>query len=51
MLRDDPAEVIRLAVYGMLPKNKLRKQRMKRLKILVDDDTSRYDNFTLNELS
>lgn len=29
----DPAEVLRKAVYGMLPKNKLRAQQIKRLKI------------------
>jgi large subunit ribosomal protein L13 len=27
----DPGKVLRLAVYGMLPKNKLRKKRIKRL--------------------
>lgn len=30
---DDPAEVIRKAVYGMLPKNKLRNGMLKRLTI------------------
>ncbi len=30
----DPREVLKKAVWGMLPKNKLRKQRIKRLKIL-----------------
>lgn len=29
----DPGEVLRRAVFGMLPKNKLRKQQIKRLKI------------------
>ena len=33
MLQKKPEEVIRLAVRGMLPKNKLRKRRMKRLKV------------------
>ena len=33
LLRKKPAEVIRLAVRGMLPKNKLRDRRMKRLKV------------------
>ena len=34
MFAQNPAEVLRRAVYNMLPKNKLRKERMKRLKIL-----------------
>ena len=29
---ENPGEVLRLAVYGMLPKNKLRAKRIKRLK-------------------
>lgn len=29
----NPAEVLRVAVFGMLPKNKLRKEQIKRLKI------------------
>jgi large subunit ribosomal protein L13 len=33
MLKEKPAEVLRRAVYGMLPKNKLRAKMMKRLKI------------------
>ena len=33
MLQKKPEEVIKLAVRGMLPKNKLRKRRMKRLKV------------------
>ncbi len=33
MLEKKPEEVIRLAVRGMLPKNKLRDKRMKRLKV------------------
>ncbi|WP_456342591.1 50S ribosomal protein L13 [Thermovibrio sp.] len=35
MLQEKPEEVIRLAVRGMLPKNKLRDRRMKRLKVYV----------------
>jgi large subunit ribosomal protein L13 len=31
MLAKDPAEVLRLAVYGMLPRNKLRNEMLKRL--------------------
>lgn len=33
VFNDDPAEVMRRAVYGMLPKNKLRNEMMKRLTI------------------
>ncbi len=33
LLQKKPEEVIRLAVRGMLPKNKLRDRRMKRLKV------------------
>jgi len=33
MLQEKPEEVIRLAVRGMLPKNRLRDRRMKRLKV------------------
>jgi len=35
VFEDDPAEVLRRAVYGMLPKNKLRDEMMKRLTINV----------------
>jgi len=38
LLAADPKKVIREAVYGMLPKNKLRDRRMKRL--LVFEDSS-----------
>lgn len=33
MMEQNPARMIWLAVYGMLPNNKLRRQQMKRLKI------------------
>jgi large subunit ribosomal protein L13 len=33
IFQKDPAKVLKMAVFGMLPKNKLRKQRMRRLKI------------------
>lgn len=33
MFQENPAKVLRLAVSGMLPKNKLRDRRLKRLKI------------------
>ena len=34
----DPCQVIYLAVKGMLPKNKLQKERLKNLKIYVDEN-------------
>jgi large subunit ribosomal protein L13 len=37
MINKDPTEVIRLSVKGMLPKNKLMDDRLKRLKIFVGD--------------
>ena len=33
----DPRKIIQISVSGMLPKNKLRAPRLKRLKIFVDD--------------
>lgn len=33
ILEQDPAKILTMAVMGMLPKNKLRKQRIKRLRI------------------
>ena len=37
MIDHRPEEVIRLAVYGMMPKNKLRRNRISRLHIFADD--------------
>ncbi len=37
LMEKDPRKVIIHAVKGMLPKNKLRDERMKRLKVFVDD--------------
>lgn len=37
LLKDKPEELIKHAVSGMLPKNKLRDQRLKRLFIFVDE--------------
>lgn len=37
-IQKDPTKVIELAVKGMLPKNKLLDERMKRLKVYVDDN-------------
>lgn len=34
LFKKDPAEVLKRAVYGMLPTNKLRDQQIKRLKII-----------------
>ena len=41
----DPTEIIRQAVEGMLPKNKLRDQRLARLKIFVDKEHNYEDKF------
>ncbi len=38
LLEKDPAKVIRLAVLGMLPQNKLRALRIKRLKVFADQN-------------
>jgi len=45
MLATHPERVIMLAVRWMLPKNKLRKERMKRLKLFVWT-TNKYDNLS-----
>lgn len=37
VMAKDPTEILRRAVYGMLPKNKLRSLWMRRLKIYSDD--------------
>jgi len=44
-MRKDPARVIRAAVKNMLPKNKLRKERMKRLKVFADEAHPYRDKF------
>jgi large subunit ribosomal protein L13 len=41
----DPTQVIRQAVTGMLPKNKLRDQRLSRLKIFADSQHPFEDKF------
>ena len=43
LMADMPERVIEKAVYGMLPDNRLRKARMKRLKVFKAD-TSRYND-------
>lgn len=45
MMIKDPRKVIKLAVRGMLPKNKLRQQRMKRLKIFIGEEHPYKDKF------
>ncbi len=44
LIQKDPAKALWFAVRWMLPKNKLRDARMKRLKLVVDT-TTKYDNF------
>ena len=41
----DPAKVVRQSVTGMLPKNKLRDKRLKRLKIFIDANHPYRDKF------
>jgi large subunit ribosomal protein L13 len=38
LIEKDPNQIIKLAVKNMLPKNKLRKKRLKRLKIFETED-------------
>jgi len=38
MMAKDPRKVVELAVKGMLPKNKLQKPRMRRLKVAVGEE-------------
>ncbi|MDR3168966.1 MAG: 50S ribosomal protein L13 [Candidatus Peribacteria bacterium] len=45
LLKKNPCQALRYAVRGMLPKNKLRDLRMKRLKI-EKATTTKYDHFT-----
>jgi large subunit ribosomal protein L13 len=44
LIEKDPSKALWFAVRGMLPKNKLRDPRMKRLKLVVET-TTQYDNF------
>lgn len=37
LLKENPTEIIKHAVSGMLPKNKLRKEKLKRLFVFADD--------------
>ncbi|WFD47922.1 54S ribosomal protein L23, mitochondrial [Malassezia furfur] len=45
MLQKKPEEIIRRAVSGMLPKNKLRERRLERLKIFSDSTHPYEENF------
>jgi large subunit ribosomal protein L13 len=49
MLQKQPEEVLRLAVRGMLPKNKLRDSRLKRLKLFVTP-SSQFDHYAPQQL-
>ena len=45
MMEKNPRQIIELAVTGMLPKNKLRKPRLRRLKVFIDGHHSYSDKF------
>ncbi len=45
LMARDPRKVIELAVKNMLPKNKLRNERLRRLKVFVDDKHIYEDKF------
>lgn len=45
-IRLDPTQVIKLAVAGMLPKNKLRPPRLNRLKVFAGGEHQYHDKFT-----
>lgn len=45
LLEKKPKEAIKLAIRNMLPKNKLRKKRLKRLKLFVDEEHPYEDKF------
>ncbi len=46
LYKKDPRKIILHAVKGMLPKNKLRKKMIARLKVFVDDKHPYQDKFT-----
>ncbi len=48
MMKRDPRKVIRYAVSGMLPKNKLRDRRLARLKVFVNNKHPYQDKFKQN---
>lgn len=45
LMKKDPRKIIRLAVKNMLPKNKLRDQRLARLKVFVGEKHNYEDKF------
>ncbi len=49
LIKKNPAEIIKRAVAGMLPKNKLRDQRLKRLYIYADSNHPFQDKFFLKK--
>ena len=49
LMKKNPTEIIRHAVSGMLPKNKLRDRRLARLFIFGDENHSYQDKFTKNK--
>jgi len=49
MLREkDPRRIIKKAVFGMLPDNRLKKERLKRFKIIVGGENPYKDKFAKN---
>jgi len=50
MFAKDPLKVLWFAVRGMLPKNKLRDQRMKMTKMFLGE-TNKYENLPLKTIT
>ncbi|MBU3956836.1 50S ribosomal protein L13 [Patescibacteria group bacterium] len=51
LMKRDPRKIIRYAVTGMLPQNKLRDRRLARLKVFVDDEHPYKDKKFINHKS
>jgi large subunit ribosomal protein L13 len=49
LIKRNPKKLIEEAVWGMLPKNKLRDPRMKRLKVFANEDHIYSQKFTTNK--
>lgn len=49
IFKNKPEEVIRKAVYGMLPKNKLRSKMIKKLYIYLDDKHDKQAQLNINK--
>lgn len=49
MMQKNPTEIIKRAVSGMLPKNKLRDQRLKRFYIFADENHPYKDKLTVKK--